>query len=154
MGELAEAAAEAGLEQRSQIGLRINVLARLMRARFDRKVASLGITRSQWQMIVVVARKPGVTQKTIADALEISEASAGRLIDRLCAEGMLERRERDDDRRARAVYITPRAEPLLARLAEIARDGEEAVFEGFSEDELNRFEDYLERLHVNVTRAG
>lgn len=152
MGDFTEA--EAGLEQRSQIGLRINVLARLMRARFDRKVASLGVTRSQWQMIVVVARKPGVTQKTIADALEISEASAGRLIDRLCAEGMLERRERDDDRRARAVYVTPRAEPLLARLAEIAREGEETVFAGFSGEDLERFEDYLDRLHINVTRAG
>lgn len=151
MGDLTEA--EAGLEQRSQIGLRINVLARLMRARFDRKVASLGVTRSQWQMIVVVARKPGVTQKTIADALEISEASAGRLIDRLCAEGMLERRERDDDRRARAVYITPRSEPLLTKLAEIARDGEDEVFAGFSEDELASLENYLDRLYGNVTRA-
>ena len=150
MGDFTEA--EAGLEQRSQIGLRINVLARLMRARFDRKVASLGVTRSQWQMIVVVARKPGVTQKTIADALEISEASAGRLIDRLCADGMLERRERDDDRRARAVYITPRSEPLLAKLAEIAREGEDSVFAGFSAEELGRLEDYLDRLHDNVTR--
>ncbi|HMO69799.1 MAG TPA: MarR family transcriptional regulator [Novosphingobium sp.] len=151
MGDIAEA--EAGLEQRSHIGLRINVLARLLRARFDRKVASLGVTRSQWQMIVVVARKPGVTQKAIADALEISEASAGRLIDRLCAEGMLERRERDDDRRARAVYITPRSEPLLARLAEIAREGENAVFAGFSSDELDRLENYLDRLYDNVTNA-
>lgn len=150
MGEIAET----GLEQRSHIGLRINVLARLLRAGFDRKVASLGVTRSQWQMIIVVARKPGVTQRAIADALEISEASAGRLIDRLCAEGMLERRERDDDRRARAVYITPRSEPLLAKLSEISREGEDSVFKGFTPDELGRLEDYLDRLYQNVTRGG
>ena len=74
---------------------------------FDREVAGLHVTRSQWTMIAVVARSPGATQRTIAEALEMSEASAGRLIDRLCADGLLERHERYDDRRARA-SISPR----------------------------------------------
>lgn len=141
---------EAKLENKRNIGLRLNVLARLLRNIFDRKVSDLNITRSQWQMIVVVARKPGVTQRTIAEALEISEASAGRLIDRLCADGLLERRARDDDRRARAVYITDKAEPLLAKLAEIASVNEERLFKGFSEHELDNLQDYLDRMHRNA----
>lgn len=142
------------LDQRGHISLRISVLARLLRSRFDRRVANLGITRAQWQMIVVVARKPGVTQRAIAEALEISEASAGRLIDRLCADGMLERRERDDDRRARAVYITPRAEPLLARLGEIGKEGEGVLFAGFTDDDIDQLENLLERLYQNISQAG
>jgi MarR family transcriptional regulator, transcriptional regulator for hemolysin len=63
--ELAEVANDA----KRNIALRLTVLARLMRNRFDREVASLGITRSQWSMIVVVARNPGATQRTIAEAL-------------------------------------------------------------------------------------
>ena len=122
----------------------------MLRNIFDRKVSDLGVTRSQWQMIVVVARKPGVTQRTIAEALEISEASAGRLIDRLCAEGLLERRERDDDRRARAVYVTEKTEPLLAKLGEIAVVNEERLFKGFSQQELNDLESYLDRMYRNA----
>lgn len=141
---------EARDESKRNIGLRLNVLARMLRNIFDRKVGDLSITRSQWQMIVVVARKPGVTQRTIAEALEISEASAGRLIDRLCAEGLLERRERDDDRRARAVYITEKAEPLLAKLAEVAAVNEERLFKGFSEEELDNLQDYLDRMYHNA----
>ena len=140
-------------EQRRDIGLRLNVLARILRNHFDRQVASLGVTRSQWQMIVVAARSPGVTQRAIAEALEISEASAGRLIDRLCADGMLERRERDDDRRARAVYVTPKAEPLLQRLGKIAKDGEDQLYRNFSADELDQLQDFLRRLYHNVTHA-
>ena len=135
--------------QQRMIGLRLSVLARNLRNAFDRKVITIGVTRSQWQMIAVVARKPGVTQRAIAEALEISEASAGRLVDRLCADGMLERRERDDDRRARAVYLSPRAEPLMARLADIARANETMMFKGFSDDELDRLEKYLDRIHSN-----
>ena len=132
------------------IALRITVLARLMRNRFDREVASLNITRSQWSMIVVVARMPGSTQRTIAETLEMSEASAGRLIDRLCADGLLQRQERFDDRRARAVYLTPAAEPLLAKLQEIGREGELRIFRGFSEAELEALEASLERVYRNL----
>ncbi len=132
------------------IGLKLTVLARLLRNRFDREVSSLCVTRSQWTMIAVVARNPGATQRTIAEALEISEASAGRLIDRLCADGLLERQERYDDRRARAVYLTKAAEPLLAKLAELAREGEQRLFKGFSEDELDMLQGFLERIYKNV----
>lgn len=141
-------------EQRREIALRLNVLARILRNRFDRQVAGLGMTRSQWQMIVVAARSPGVTQRAIAESLEISEASAGRLIDRLCADGMLERRERDDDRRARAVYVTPKSEPLLLKLGEIAKDGEDSLFRNFAQDELDQLQDYLGRLYHNATHTA
>lgn len=133
-----------------EIGLRLNVLARRLRNRFDRQVSDLNVTRSQWTMIVVVARNPGATQRVIAEALEMSEASAGRLIDRLCADGLLERQERYDDRRARAVYLTKAAEPLLAKLAEIALAGEKTLFRGFSADELETLSSYLDRIYKNI----
>lgn len=139
-------------DQRRNIGLRLTVLARLMRSKFDRIVADLNVTRSQWSMIAVVARSPGATQRMIAEALEMSEASAGRLIDRLCADGLLERRDRDDDRRARAVYLTEAAEPLLAKLAEIAKQGEEQMFAGFSQEEVDRLEELLDRLYSNILK--
>ncbi|MEW9854334.1 MarR family winged helix-turn-helix transcriptional regulator [Novosphingobium sp. M1R2S20] len=140
-------------ETRRHIGLRFTVLARLLRNNFDREVISLNVTRSQWAMIAVVSRAPGATQRTIAEALEMSEASAGRLIDRLCAEGLLERRDRADDRRARAVYLTPAAEPLLEKLASIARESEQRMFKGFSDDELSALGDYLDRIYDNVSRG-
>jgi len=141
------------LDQRRTIGLRLTVLARLLRSNFDRHVAGLHVTRSQWAMIAVVARRPGATQRMIAEALEMSEASAGRLIDRLCADGLLERRDRDDDRRARAVYLTEAAEPLLEKLATIARETEESMFMGFSDEDLDRMQDYVDRIYANVLKG-
>lgn len=141
-----------GGDRRREIAVRLHVLARLMRSRFDKLTSKLNVTRSQWQMIAVVGRSPGVTQRTIAEALEISEASAGRLIDRLCAEGMLERRERDDDRRARAVYLTPKSEPLINQLTEVGKAGESQLFSGFTDAELDQLKGFLDRLHFNATR--
>lgn len=136
-----------------EIGLRLTVLARMLRNNFDRQVSGLNVTRSQWAMIAVVARHPGETQRMIAEALEMSEASAGRLIDRLCADGLLERRDRDDDRRARAVYLTDKAEPLLARLADVAKDAEERMFKGFSNEDLEQLQNYVDRIYANISKG-
>lgn len=145
-------AIEAVIEKRRNIGIRLSILARLMRNNFDRLTSRLNVTRSQWQMIAVVARNPGATQRYIAEVLEMSEASAGRLIDRLCADGMLTRRERDDDRRARAIYLTEAAEPLLSQLAEIGAASEDMLFRGFSDDELDLFESMVDRIYANLNR--
>jgi len=104
-------------------------------------------------MIAVVSHNPGATQRVIAEALEMSEASAGRLIDRLCADGLLMRKDRHDDRRARAVYLTEKARPLMDALAAIAREFEERMFKGFTEEELERLDADLERVYDNVSRG-
>lgn len=134
-----------------EIGIRLTVLPRLLRSDFERVTPDFGITRSQWSMIIVVARNPGASQRMVAETLEISEASAGRLIDRLCAEGLLERRAKSDDRRAREVYVTERAQQMLAQLSEVARRSEERIFKGFERQDLHALRGYLDRLYSNLT---
>jgi MarR family transcriptional regulator for hemolysin len=150
---LEDSLADPELSKARRVSLRMTVIARLQRNNFDRKVADLNVTRSQWAMIAVVARYPGSTQRTIAEYLEMSEASAGRLIDRLCADGLLERRDRRDDRRARAVYLTDAAGPLLDKLGKIADESEERMFGGFSEQEIDQLLDYMDRIYENVSRG-
>lgn len=138
---------------RRQVSLRMTIIARLQRNNFDRKVAVLNVTRSQWAMIAIVARHPGSTQRTVAEYLQMSEASAGRLIDRLCADGLLERRDRRDDRRARAVFLTEQAGPLLEQLGKIATESEQRMFQGFSDEEIEQMRDFMDRIYENVGRG-
>ncbi len=135
------------------ISLRISILARNLRNYFDRQVAVLGVTRSQWAMIAVVATNPGATQRMIADALEMSEASAGRLVDRLCSEGLLTRRSREDDRRAKAIYISDAAEPLLEKLTIIAQQSEERMFKSFSDEEVETLKVLLDKVYANLNNV-
>ncbi|GAC1412431.1 MAG: MarR family transcriptional regulator [Novosphingobium sp.] len=131
--------------------LKIGVIARQIRKLFDASVGGIGITRSQWTTIVVVSKRPGATQREIAEILEMSEASAGRVIDRLCADGMLERRPKEDDRRAHTVWVTPAATPVLEKLGEVAASQEQTVFAGLDEAELDTLERLLGKVYANVT---
>jgi MarR family transcriptional regulator for hemolysin len=132
------------------IASKLTVIARQLWQRFDHIVESDGLSRAKWSMIVAVARNPGVTQRTIASLLEIKEATAGQLIDRLCADGYLERREHPKDRRAYCVYLTTAAQPLLGRLESIAKVHENETFAGIAEEDLVRLNALLEHVARNL----
>lgn len=126
------------------------VIARQLKLAFDQQVESLGISRAKWGLIVVVARNPGTTQRTIATALDVTEVTAGRMIDRLCADGFLERRQHATDRRAYCVYLTDAATPLLDKMSAIAEFCENNAFAGFSESDLLQLQTYLNAISKNL----
>ena len=121
-----------------------------MRMRFDEAVQRSGVTRAHWTLIAAAARIPGATQKTIAQALQISEVSAGRLIDKLCNEGLLKREPCSHDRRAYRVSTTARAKPLLKELSDIATAQEECAFDGLSQSDLETLERVLGVIYNNI----
>lgn len=138
------------VELRRGVSLKLAFATRQLRRHFDQGVSQLGVTRSQWTVITSVSRNPGATQRWIAAALEISEASAGRLVDRLCAEGLLERRPKDDDRRAHCVFLTKAGEAITTRLGEIASINEETAFGGFDTAELELLDRLIGRILRNL----
>ena len=133
------------------ISLKLIVLARHLRIGFDHEVARIGVTRAQWTLIAAVSRNPGATQRTIATALEVTEVTAGRLIDRLCDDGYLERRENPTDRRGYRVYLTPAAQPVLGQLGAIAQIQEAELFQGFDDQDLARMETLLDMVYQNLS---
>ena len=127
------------------------MVARQLRVSFDQSAERSGLTRAQWHMIAAVSRNPGVTQRTIAEALEVKEITAGRLIDRLCEEGYLKREEHPTDRRAYCVYLTAAAQPLLDKLDELAKVHETAIFAGFDSEDLEKLDKLLDAIAGNLS---
>jgi MarR family transcriptional regulator for hemolysin len=127
------------------------VVARQLRVTFDQSAEASGLTRAQWHLIAAVARNPGATQRIIAEALEVREITAGRLIDRLCDEGYLRRDENPSDRRAYCVYLTPIAQPVLDKLDELAKLHEAAIFAGFGGEDLERLDALLDAIARNLS---
>ena len=88
-------------------------VARLMRTRFDRWARTYGMTRAQGVILARLARQPGMTQNEMAGLCEVEPITVGRLVDRLEARGLLERRLDPADRRIRRLHLLPacRADP-------------------------------------------
>jgi MarR family transcriptional regulator, transcriptional regulator for hemolysin len=100
-------------------------IARLLRVKGDRRARAHGMTRAQWVILWQLERQPGLSQKELAEILEVEPITVARLVDRLAARGMLERRDDPADRRIWRLHLLPPALPVLAHMhverAEVAR---------------------------------
>lgn len=126
------------------------MVARQLRITFDQSAERSGLTRAQWHLIAAVARHPGATQRLIAEALEVREITAGRLVDRLCEEGYLKRQENPNDRRAYCLYLAPAAQPVLDKLDELGKIHEAAIFAGFEAEDLEKLDELLDGVSRNL----
>src|SRR5450432_4040727 len=92
-------------------------VARMIRTRFDQRARLHGMTRAQWIILARLERQPGMSQIELADICEVEAITVGRLIDRLEAHGLVERRPDPSDRRIRRLHLLAAAEPILAEIA-------------------------------------
>jgi DNA-binding MarR family transcriptional regulator len=92
-------------------------LARHLRLEADRRAACHGLTRAQWVILFWLNRQPGLSQKELAEILEVEPITVARLIDRLEEHGMVERRSDPGDRRVWRLHLLPPAGPVLQALA-------------------------------------
>jgi DNA-binding MarR family transcriptional regulator len=136
--------------RKRSIGLKMTVLARQLRQGFDERVEAIGVTRAKWVLIAAVSSNPDATQRELAARLEVTDVTACRLIDRLVADGLIERRQHPQDRRAYRVALTPAAEPLLAKIATEAASYEAAVFANLDDSDIDLLNTLLGRIAQNL----
>lgn len=136
--------------RKRSVASKLTVVARQLRVTFDRHAEHKGLTRAQWSLITAVARHPGASQRLLANTLEVREMTAARLVDRLCEEGYLERRNNPRHHRAYGVFLTPAAEPLLGTLDEIAQTHEAVTFAGLEKEQIDQLDAILDRIADNL----
>jgi MarR family transcriptional regulator for hemolysin len=128
-------------------------VARLMRVRFDQRARLKGMTRAQWVILARLERQPGLSQNEMASILEVEPISVGRLIDRLEARGLVERRADPADRRVRRLHLLPAAKPILDEIS-AQRDLLSAeVLDDVAHDTRSQLVEALLRMKTNLTEA-
>ena len=135
------------------IGVVISDVARLLRTEFDRRVRRLGITRAQWLVLTRLHRHPGASLSELAEMMEVEKATAGRMIDRLVANGWVARRTQRDDRRVKRVYLTPEAERVHKRIWRVAEATVEDALTGLSAQESRQLMTLLQRIKKTLVAA-
>ena len=105
-----------------ELGFALHDVARLLRTYSDQRARELGTTRAQWAVLSRLQRCEGTKQNELAEALDLAPITLGRLIDKLTAAGLVERRDDATDRRANRLYLTEKAAPALRDLGALAED--------------------------------
>ena len=136
-----------------EIAFNISDVARLLRTYADQRAREFGMTRAQWAVLSRVERSEGLKQCELADVLDLQPITLTRLIDRLCDGGLIERRSDPDDRRAKRLYLTPAARPVLDGLTRLGKDMMATVLAGIEPTAIDQLLAHLLTLKTNLRDA-
>lgn len=127
-------------------------VARLVRVDADKRARCHGMTRAQWGILIWLARQPGISQKELAELLEVEPITVARLIDRLEARGMVERRPDPRDRRIWRLHLLPPARAVLCEINEQRADITRMLTAGIDQDSLEIMTEALLRMKATLTQ--
>jgi MarR family transcriptional regulator for hemolysin len=131
----------------------INDVARLLRSNADQKAARFGMTRAKWAVLARLDRFEGLKQNELADMLDLQPITLTRLLDRLADNGLIERRPDPADRRAKRLYLTPAARPLLERLSGLGEELMDTALAGLDAPEVAALLANLSTIKENLRQA-
>ena len=138
------------LDVEHTLGWLFHDIHRLLGKTFESHLPGLGVTRSQWRVLIALKREDGLTQTELADVTELEKAPLGKLLDKLESKGWVTRRDDPDDRRARRVYCTAKIDKHLTGIAEAARAMFAEALAGMRQDEVKDLIDRLQLIKRNL----
>jgi MarR family transcriptional regulator for hemolysin len=136
--------------QNREILFVISDVGRLLRTYADHKARQFGMTRAQWAVLLRLERHEGLKQSDLAEILDIQPITLTRLVDRLCANGLIERRADPNDRRAWRLYLTARAHAVVDDMDLISSGLFRDAQKGISAADLKTMMSVLARMKDNL----
>jgi MarR family transcriptional regulator, transcriptional regulator for hemolysin len=131
----------------------LNDVARMLRTYADYKASQFGITRAQWVVLVRLDRFEGIKQSELAEMLDLQPITLTRLLDRLCDNGLIERRADPSDRRAKRLHLTPAARPMLERLGDLGDELMGTALAGVQREAIEKMVAQLAIVKENLRQA-
>ncbi|MHA6630765.1 MarR family winged helix-turn-helix transcriptional regulator [Pseudonocardia sichuanensis] len=114
--------------------------------RFSERAAELDLTPPQIGLLRLIAASPGQSQQTVAQRLGLPPSRLVALVDALADRGLVERRRNPGDRRLHALHTTDAAEAVLARVAAVGREHDDALCRSLDADERAQLRSLLARI--------
>jgi MarR family transcriptional regulator for hemolysin len=132
----------------------LNDVARLLRVDADKRARLNGMTRAQWAILIWLERQPGISQKELSELLEVEPITVARLIDRLEARCMVERRPDPKDRRIWRLHLLRPAHDVLHEIDDQRAEMTRMVTVGINEHSIEIMTEALIRMKATLTQEA
>lgn len=115
----------------SHLGFWLRYVSNHVSARFAEQLAGHEVTVSEWVALHTLYAQPETRHAALIEALGMTKGATSKILTRLEAKGLAERRLAEDRAREQVLVLTPagkRLLPTLAALAALADANEEHFF--------------------------
>jgi DNA-binding MarR family transcriptional regulator len=117
---------------------------------FGQRLQGSGITRIQWIALYYMKTHQSISQRELSNLMAISDSSAGRLIDRLQRDGLVNRIPSQTDRRVTLIQLTEEGEHLITSLLHVGVEFNEDLMAGITDEEKIVFQRVLKKMTDNT----
>jgi MarR family transcriptional regulator for hemolysin len=109
-----------------------------------------GVTFGQWKILTLLSRQDGLSQKEIADKLEVEGPTLIPIIDKMEIKGLLTRKVDPEDRRNNRIYLTPITDSKWDSLVDCSMHVREASVRGIPDDQVENMRKVLGTISSNL----
>lgn len=134
----------------SGLGYQLTIAARTNNAGFEESLATLGLTRQTWCVLVAVGEQKITTPSAIADYIGIIRPAASRSLKQMDQKGLLKRSSGDGDKRSTTVALTDRGRELLQKSKPFAIETRKHIDTALSTNEQILLSQLLEKLTASM----
>jgi MarR family transcriptional regulator for hemolysin len=114
----------------------VSALRRELRKVYDRELAPSGLSLAYAWPLVLIAEQSGMSQRELAERLEIEGPTLVRLLHQLAAMGLVTRQQNPDDLRANTLHLTATGRATARRLRRTMDGVRSRLLAGVSDGEL------------------
>ncbi len=132
----------------------VSALRRELRKVYDRELAPTGLSLAYAWPIVLIAEQPGMSQRELAERLDIEGPTLVRLLHQLAAMELVTREQNPDDLRANTLHLTPAGRATAKRLRRTMDGLRSRLLAGVSDDDLADALRVLESVRTSIIRGG
>ena len=140
-----------GILSNDTIGVVIHDVARLLRWEFERRAQAVGLTRSQWSVIVLLLREDGAHQRDLAGMSDVTPITMSGLLQRLERDSWVVRTNDPADRRAKRIFLTAKIKPVLEEILMVVKEVRAIVLNGLSDVERAQLICLMLRVRHNMS---
>jgi DNA-binding MarR family transcriptional regulator len=111
-----------------------------------KKLASFGLTTTQFFLLTALYEEDGVAISILAQKVALDKATLTGLLDRLERDDLIERKADPDDRRAIRIFLTQKAESMREKLTELYHQNNGMFLSILTSEERTLFERVVDKI--------
>lgn len=138
------------MELEKYIGVNVQRAALKLNNHYQKVVNPFDITVDQWEILVVLWEKEGITQKELAERLHKDQTNVARMLFKLEKKEFIYRVIHETDRRSLRVYLTPKGRDMKDEILAPSMDAYNKTIQGLSKEEVEMFRRILTVMYNNV----
>lgn len=137
----------------NSVGYQVRLTHRLIQRELQSRIAPYGVQLGMWYLLRVLWEEDGLTQRQLSHRIGIMEPTTLHTILAMERAGLITRARNETDRRKMNVFLTKRGRELQDVLIPVAVEVVNDVVRGFTEEDKQRFLQFLRAIQRNLGAA-